>query len=85
MDYTTALKSHFDKELRVDVVILNNSTDAADNPAMAANLAHAVDICAAVKACPANVPAFVASSATGQSAEAAQVFVQALAQAEINR
>jgi hypothetical protein len=79
MDYTAALKSRFDKELRVDVVILNNSTDAADNEAMAANLAHAVDICAAVKACPANVPAFVVASATGQSAEAARVFVQALA------
>jgi hypothetical protein len=79
MDYKTALKSRFDKDLRVEVVILDTPTDAADNAAIAANLSHAVDVCAAVKACPANVPAFVPSSATGQNAEAAQVFVQALA------
>jgi len=79
LDYKTALKSRFDKDVKVEVVILNSPTDAADNALLAANLAHAVDVCAAVKACPANVPAFVPSSATGENAEAAQVFVQALA------
>src|SRR5271157_5960694 len=44
MDYDTALKAHFDKDLRVEVVILNAPTDANANPAIAANLAHAVDI-----------------------------------------
>ena len=82
MDYKTALKSRFDKDVRVEVVILNAPTDAADNALLAANLAHAVDICAAVKACPTNVPAFVPSSATGARAEAGQVFVQALAKAK---
>jgi hypothetical protein len=80
MDYDTALKSHFDRDLRVEVVILNTATDATGNPPLAANLAHATDICAAVKACPANVPAFVPSSATGAQAEAAQVFVKSLSQ-----
>jgi hypothetical protein len=80
MDYQTALKSRFDKDLRVEAVILNDPADAANNPVIMANLGHAVDICAAVKACPANVPAFVPSSATGESAAAAQQFVQALAQ-----
>jgi len=80
MDYKTALKSRFDKDIRVEVVILNDPADAAGNPQIMANLGHAVDICAAVKACPANVPAFVPSSARGDSAEAAQQFVQALAQ-----
>jgi hypothetical protein len=82
MDYKTALKSRFDKDIKVEVVILDSPTDAADNAALAANLSHAVDVCAAVKACPADVPAFVASSATGENAEAAQVFVQALAKAK---
>ncbi len=82
MDYKTALKSRFDKDVRVEVVILNAPTDAADNALLAANLTHAVDVCAAVKACPTQVPAFVASSATGQNAEAGQVFVQALAKAK---
>lgn len=80
MDYDTALKSHFDRDLRVEVVILNTAADAAGNPAVAANLAHAVDICAAAKACPANVPAFVPSSATGASAEGGQIFLKALSQ-----
>src|SRR5450631_3452403 len=74
MDYDAALKAHFDKDLRVEVVILNAATDAADN------LAHAVDICAAAKACPNNVPAFVPSSATRAPAEAGQVFLKALSQ-----
>jgi hypothetical protein len=80
MDYKTALKSRFDKDLRVEAVILNDAADAADNPAIVANLGHAVNICAAVKACPTNVPAFVPSSATGDSAAAAQQFLQALVQ-----
>src|SRR5271167_205325 len=58
MDYDTALKAHFDKDLRVEVVILNETADADKNPGIAANLTHAVNICAAAKACPANVPAF---------------------------
>jgi hypothetical protein len=80
LDYDTALKAHFDKDLRVEVVILNEPGDAAKNPAIAANLAHAVNICAAAKACPADVPAFVPSSATEAQAQAAQVFITALAQ-----
>jgi hypothetical protein len=79
MDYKTAIQSRFDKDLRVEVVILNTAADVAGNPAMAANLSHAIDICSAVKACPANVPAFVPSSATGDNAEAGQKFIQALA------
>jgi hypothetical protein len=80
MDYDTALKAHFDKDLRVDVVILNATADAAANPSISANLAHAVDICAAAKACPTNVPAFVPASATGAPAEAGQVFLKTLSQ-----
>lgn len=80
MDYDAALRARFDKELRVDVVILNEVADAAKNPAIAANLDHAVNICAAVKACPANVPAFIPSSSTGAPAEGGAIFLKALAQ-----
>jgi hypothetical protein len=80
MDYDTALKAHFDKDLRVEVVILNEAADANNNPAIAANMAHAVNICAAAKACPTNVPAFVPSSATGAQAEGGEVFLKALLQ-----
>ncbi len=80
MDYKSAIQSRFDKDLRVEVVILDSPADAVSNAAMAANLSHAVNICAAVKACPTDVPAFVAPSATGPEAEAGQIFVQALAQ-----
>lgn len=78
-DYKTALKSDFDKNVKVEAVILNSPADAAENPGVVADLAHAVDICAAVKACPANVPAFVSSNATGERANAAQIFLIALA------
>ena len=80
LDYDTALKAHFDKDLRVEVVILNEPADANNNPAIAANMAHAVNICAAAKACPANVPAFVPSSATGAQAEGGDIFLKALLQ-----
>ncbi len=80
MDYDAALKATFDRDFRVDVVILNQATDAAQNPGIATNLAHATNICAAAKACPTSVPAFIPSSATGAQAEAAQVFLTALSQ-----
>ncbi|HVP53736.1 MAG TPA: hypothetical protein VMU45_01990 [Candidatus Eisenbacteria bacterium] len=80
IEYKTALKGNFARDVKVEVVILNSATDATENPLVAGQLAHAVDVCASVKACPANVPAFVLSSATGDQAAAAQVFVDALAQ-----
>jgi len=79
-DYKSALKGNFDANVRVEVIILNASTDVVDNAALTADLAHAVDICAAVKACPASVPAFVSPSATEEQAAAAAVFLNYLAQ-----
>jgi len=80
IEYKTALKGNFDRDVKVEVVILNDPADAVDSPVVAANMAHAVDICASVKACPANVPAFVLSSATGDQAAAGQVFLASLSQ-----
>jgi hypothetical protein len=80
IEYKVALAGNFERDVRPEAVILNSAADAAQNPFVSANMAHAVDICAAVKACPTNVPAFVSSTATGNSAAAAQIFLQALAQ-----
>jgi hypothetical protein len=63
----------------VEIVILNSPADAASFPALQAELPHAVNVCAAVQACPAEVPALVPSKLEGQRAEAANKFVQFLA------
>jgi len=78
-DYKNALKNDFEKNVRADVVILNNSNDVEESPALAAELANAVNVCAAVKACPAKVPAFVPPTATGEYAAAAHAFLDYLA------
>lgn len=79
LDYKAALKSDFEKNVRVEVVILNSPSDVVEVPVLTASLAQASDICAAVKACPVNVPAFVAPDVTGDRAAAAQIFVDYLA------
>ena len=78
VDYKTALKGNFDKEVKVEAIILNSPSDAGDNPSLVSQLGHAANICAAVKACPAVVPAFILASAKGDQAAAAQVFVDFL-------
>jgi hypothetical protein len=82
VEYKAALKGNFDKNVRVETVILNSSSDVGENPALLADLAHSVNICAAVKACPAVVPAFALSNSTGDPAAAAQVFLNYLGQAK---
>ena len=82
VDYKEALKGDFNKVVRVEAVILNSSSDIGDNPALAVDLSHAVNICSAVKACPTVVPAFVLGTSSGDQAAAAQVFVNYLSQAK---
>jgi len=65
----------------VDIVILNSPADVINFPALQNELAHAVNVCAAVQACPATVPAFVPSKLQGPRADAANQFVQFLATA----
>ncbi len=69
-NYPGTLKDHLDRDLTTEIVILNSPDDAESNPAVQAELANSVNICAAVKACPAVVPAFVPASLTGPRAEA---------------
>jgi hypothetical protein len=65
----------------VEIVILNSREDAAARlPSLQPELTHAVNICAAVHACPADVPAFVPSKLKPERAQAANQFVQFLVQ-----
>ena len=45
VDYKAALKGNFNKDVRVEAVILNSSTDIGDNPDLVADASHSVNIC----------------------------------------
>jgi hypothetical protein len=74
-DYNDLLQHHLSS---ADVVILDAPADAELNPALQADMAHAVNICSAVRACPAEVPALIPSSDSPDRKEAAQKFLDAL-------
>ena len=74
-DYHDLLKNHLGS---ADVVILDAPADADENPALQADMANAVNICSAVKACPAEVPAVIPSSDSPDRKQAAQQFLDAL-------
>lgn len=76
-DYKSAVSNLDDPA--VEIVVLNSPADALNFPALQPELAHAVNVCAAVQACPAEVPALVPSKLSGDRAEAANKFVQFLA------
>lgn len=76
-DYTDLL-NRLGKDVNADVIILDAPADADLNPSVKADMAHAVNICGAVKACPAEVPALIPSSDSADRKEAAQRFVDAL-------
>jgi hypothetical protein len=67
--------THVDQDFVPELVILNSAKDAQGNPTLSAELAHATNVCAAFKQCPAEVPAFVPSKVTGPRAEAAGQFL----------
>jgi hypothetical protein len=76
-DYTDLL-TRLGKDVNADVIILDAPADADLNPRVKADMANAVNICAAVKACPENIPALVPSSVSPEHKQAAQMFVDAL-------
>jgi hypothetical protein len=77
-NYKSALANNFDKNVKAEVVILNSGTDVVEVPSLTAGLAHATDVCAALKACPANVPVFVMAGVEGDRAAASQIFIEYL-------
>ncbi len=74
-DYHDLLQNHLSN---ADVVILDAPADADLNSTLQADMTHAVNICSAVKACPAEVPALIPSSGSPDRKEAAQKFLDAL-------
>src|SRR5271165_5337136 len=80
-DYKDLLEKHIGRDTTVEMVILDSPEDAALNSGVQADMAHAVNICAAVKACPENVPALIPSGTEGERLEAAQKFEEFLLKA----
>ena len=78
-DYKQMLRNRIGNELLPELIVLNSPADSAVNPIIERESAHAVNICAAVRACPAVVPAFIPSwVANSQEREAAQQVLNAL-------
>jgi hypothetical protein len=73
--YQDFLQNHIGKDSIPELVILNSRKDAAANPAVESELGNAVNICAAVRACPEDIPAYVPASLTGSEAEAGRQFL----------
>jgi hypothetical protein len=80
-DYKELLQKQTNTSDNYDLIILNSADDAAASPAIAADMSRAVNICAGLKACPANVPSIIPPQITGARQEAALVFQNALQKA----
>jgi len=65
----------------IDVIILNSPDDAQVSAALQTALPQAPNICAGLKACPANVPAIIPQQVSGTERQAAQMFVDFLQKA----
>jgi hypothetical protein len=55
------LRKRIGSEIQPQLIVLDSSADAAVNPLIERVVAGATNICAAVRACPAVVPAFIPS------------------------
>jgi len=77
-DYKDMLQKQTSSSDNGDVIILDSPDDAQASAALQIELPHATNICAGVKACPANVPAIIPQQVNGTHREAAQLFVNFL-------
>lgn len=73
-DYKDMLERHVGRDTTVELIILDAPDDAALSSSVQADMGRAVNICASLKACPANVPALIPSGTEGEHLEAAQKF-----------
>jgi hypothetical protein len=60
-DYKQMLRDRIGNELLPELIVLNSAADETINPIVEREAARAVNICAAVRACPTFVPAFIPS------------------------
>ena len=80
-DYKDMLQKRLGNDTTVEFIILDSPDDAAMSPFVSAQMSHAVNICAAVRACPAVVPALIPSGTEGDLLEGAQKLQEALQKA----
>ena len=80
-DYKDMLQRQSPNTDNIDLIILNSADDAASNMTLQTALPQATNICAGVKACPADVPAIIPQQVSGNEREAAQKFLSFLQQA----
>lgn len=81
-DYKDMLQKQTSNSEGTDVIILDAPEDASASPALQIALPQAANICAGVKACPANVPAIIPAQVNGNNRQAAQMFVDYLQKAQ---
>jgi len=77
-DYKDMLQKQTSNSDNADVIILDAPDDAQSSSALELALPQAANVCAGMKACPANVPAIVPQQITGPRREAAEMFVDFL-------
>lgn len=77
-DYKDVLQKQTSSSDNADVIILDAPDDAQSSSALEIALPQAANVCAGVKACPANIPAIVPQQVSGSRREAAEMFVDFL-------
>ena len=77
-DYKDMLQKQTSNSEGADLIILDAPEDAQDSSMLELALPQAANICAGVKACPANVPAIIPPQLTGARRQAAELFVDFL-------
>jgi hypothetical protein len=78
-DYKQMLHDKIGSQLLPELIVLNSPADEEVNPIIQREARHAVDICTAVRACPAFVPAFIPSWVSStEELQAAQQVLNAL-------
>ncbi|MGB8888829.1 MAG: hypothetical protein WCC87_19020 [Candidatus Korobacteraceae bacterium] len=80
-DYKDMLEKQTSLSDNIDFIILDSPDDAGSNPALQIELPKAVNICAGLKACPANIPSIIPPQIKGNEQEAALAFQNALQKA----
>ena len=73
-DYKDMLQKQTSSTDNIDLVILDSPDDAKSSSALEIALPQAVNVCAGLKACPANIPAIIPQQISGINREAAQLF-----------
>jgi hypothetical protein len=73
-DYQSMLQKQTANSDDVDLIILDSPDDAKANSALQGALGHAANVCAGLRACPANIPAIVPPQITGSPRDGAEQF-----------